>query len=96
MISQLLHQLIEATPPPPEPGLEIDELLAAFEAIIARRALLIDQLAPPLQLAETDRPLVVELERRDAAWQAALTAALETVGKQRHGSDQLRAYARGL
>jgi hypothetical protein len=95
MISELLHRLIEATPAPPS-GLEIDELLAAFEAIIARRAELIERLAPPLQLTEIDRPLVVEHERRDAAWKSALTTALEVVGHQRHGSDQLRAYAPGI
>jgi hypothetical protein len=88
---QLLTQLIDATPPPPA-GLEVDDLLAAFEAIIARRAAILDQLAPPLALGEADRALVAEIERRDAAWQAALTAALELVGGQRHGSDQLRAY----
>lgn len=92
MIRAVLLQLLEVTPPPPVDG-EIDDLLTRFEAIIARRAQLIEQLAAPLALAADDRPLVVELEQRDAAWQAALTTALETVGKQRHGADQLRAYA---
>lgn len=89
----VLLQLLEVTPPPPAAG-EIDDLLTAFESIIARRAELIERLAPPLALAAEDRPLVAELEQRDAAWQAALTSALETVGRQRHGADQLRAYAR--
>lgn len=93
MIRAVLQQLLDVTPPPPD-GLEIDDLLAAFESIIARRAQLIEQLAPPLALAAEDRPLVAELEQRDAAWQTALTTALELVGKQRHGADQLRAYAR--
>ena len=92
MTRELLTQLIDATPPPPA-GLEVDDLLAAFEAIIARRAAILDQLAPPLALADADRALVAEIERRDAAWQAALTTALELVGSQRHGTDQLRAYA---
>ena len=89
---EVLARLIELTPVPP-PDAEIDALLAAFEAIIAQRAELLDSLAPPLQLGEAERPLVLEIERRDAIWQAALTAAMRTVTAQRHGNEQLRAYA---
>jgi len=88
----VLTRLIELTPLPP-PDTEIDPLLATFEEIIAARAELLDRLAPPLQLGDADRALVTEIERRDAIWQAALTAAMRRVHAQRHGNEQLRAYA---
>ena len=91
-IHDVLTQLIELTPVPP-PDTEIDPLLAAFEAIVAQRAELLDHLAPPLQLGDAERALVREIERRDAVWQAALTSAMRTVTQQRHGNEQLRAYA---
>lgn len=92
-IRDVLTQLIEITPLPPSET-EVEPLLTAFEEIIARRAELLDQLGGPLQLSDAERPLVREIERRDAAWQHALTVALETVAGQRRGTDQLRAYAR--
>ena len=88
----VLSRLIELTPLPP-PDSEIDPLLAAFEAIIEQRSDLLDRLAPPLLLGDAERSLAQELERRDAIWQAALTAAMRTVTAQRHGNEQLRAYA---
>jgi hypothetical protein len=91
-IHEVLSRLIELTPPPP-PISEIDPLLAAFEAIIAQRAELLDRLAAPLQLGDAERALVLELERRDAAWQDTLSAAMRMVSAQRHGNEQLRAYA---
>lgn len=91
-IHDVLARLIELTPPPP-PITEIDPLLTAFEAIIAQRAELLDRLAPPLQLGDAERSLVLELERRDAAWQDTLSSAMRTVSQQRHGTEQLRAYA---
>lgn len=94
-VHDVLTRLIELTPLPPEDA-EIDPMLAAFEAIIAQRAALLDHLehlAPPLQLDPADRALVRELERRDAAWQDALTTAMRRVSQQRHGNEQLRAYA---
>jgi hypothetical protein len=64
-IHDVLTRLIELTPAPPTDS-EIDPLLAAFEAIIAQRAELLDRLAPPLQLGDAERALMCELERRDA------------------------------
>ena len=90
----VLTGLLELTPLPPA-GAEIDPLLAAFEAIIAQRAQLLDRLAPPIVLGDAERVLVLDLERRDSVWQAALTAAMRTVSQQRHGNEQLRAYAAG-
>jgi len=89
---ELLGQLIELTPMPPNEA-EIDPLLAAFEAILARRAEVFERLVPPLTVTDAERPLVRELESRDAAWQDALTRALQCVREQRHGNEQLRAYA---
>ncbi len=98
-VHELLTQLISLTPLPPtehESAHEIDALLAASEAIIAQRAELFEGLTTPLEVSDEDRPLVAELERRDAAWQAALSAAMRRIGEQRHGTEQLRAYAPSL
>jgi hypothetical protein len=89
---ELLTQLIALTSLPPADH-EIDALLAASEALIAQRAELFEHLTAPIVVSDADRPLVAELERRDAAWQAALTAAMRLLGEQRHGTEQLRAYA---
>lgn len=88
----LLTQLIELTPLPPAER-DIDTLLSESEAIVDRRAELFAQLDAPLEPSDADRPLVLELQRRDAAWQDALTAAMRTVRRHRHGTEQLRAYA---
>jgi hypothetical protein len=91
-VHELLTRLLELTPLPPADR-EIDALLTESEDIIHRRAELFDALVPPLELSDADRPLVLELQARDAAWQDALTAALRTVRRHRHGTEQLRAYA---
>lgn len=91
-LHDVLTRLVELTPLPPD-DTEIDPMLAAFETIVEQRAALLDRLAPPLQLGDADRSLVLEIERRDAAWRAALTAAMRRVSQQRHGNEQLRAYA---
>jgi hypothetical protein len=90
--SEILAQLLALTP---EPGTETDaeQLLLAFEAIIAARAQVLAQIVPPLVLAEADRGMLAEIERRQALWQDILGAALHLVGHQRHGTSQLRAYA---
>lgn len=90
---EILARLVELTPEPPA-GLEVEQLLAAFEAIVEARAAIIATLAPPLQLAATDRPMLAELERRQMRWLDALAAAQRTIGQQRCGAEQLRAYAR--
>lgn len=89
---EILARLLELTPEPPV-GAEIDQLLAAFDAIATARAVIIDVLVPPIALAAADRPLLLELERREALWQDTLAAARRTVGGQRCGAGQLRAYA---
>jgi hypothetical protein len=90
---EVISRLIELTP---EPGLDAtaESLLAAFEGIVARRAEVLARIVPPLRVAEADRPLIAELERRQQRWQDALAAALQVVGQQRHANHQLRAYAR--
>jgi hypothetical protein len=89
---EILARLLELTPPPP-PGAPVDELLAAFEAIVAERAAVIATVALPIRVTDADRAMLVELDHRQAAWQDALTAALRAVGDQRCGANQLRAYA---
>ena len=88
---EILVRLLELTPEPP--AAEVDQLLAGFDAMLAARAEVLAAIAPPLVLGDSERPLYAELERRDAAWQAALGAARQTIGGQRCGAAQLRAYA---
>jgi len=89
---EILVRLLELTP---EPHLdaEAEHLLDGFEAIVAKRAEILAQIVPPLTLGDDDRPLLVELERRQALWQDALAEALRIIGEQRCGNSQLRAYA---
>ena len=89
---ELLVRLLDLTPLP-TPGVEIEQLVATFEAILADRAALIDGIVPPIGLDEADRPLLVELDRRHALWQDTLAAARQVVGEQRLGAEHLRAYA---
>jgi hypothetical protein len=89
---ELVTRLLDVTPVP-EPGAGADQLLSVFEAIVARRAAIIALIALPITLSEPDRPLLVELERRQEIWQDALAAALRRVGGQRCAAAQLRAYA---
>jgi hypothetical protein len=88
---EILAHLLELTPEPP--CTDAEHLLAAFEAIDAARSEVFAGLTPPIALAEDDRPLLVELERRQALWQEALAQALRSVGGQRCGNTHLRAYA---
>jgi hypothetical protein len=87
----LMTRLLDVTPAPAA-GATVDDLLAAFEGILAERAAILESLVPPITLSEIDRPLLAELERRQEIWQAALAEALRRVGEQRCGAAQLRAY----
>jgi hypothetical protein len=89
---EILVRLLDLTPPPPTEG-DLAQLIAGFEAIVEARAGAIAQIAPPVALADDDRPLLAELVRRQAAWLEALGAAHQAVGNQRCGAAQLRAYA---
>jgi len=88
----LVGRLLDVTPAP-TPGARVDELLSAFEAVLAQRAALLAGIAAPVTLSEPDRPLLAELHRRQDAWQDALAAALRRIGEHRCGAAQLRAYA---
>jgi hypothetical protein len=88
----LVTRLLDVTPPPTE-NAAVDDLLAAFDGILAERAAILEALVPPITLSEIDRPLLAELERRQKIWHEALAAALRRVGEQRCGAQQLRAYA---
>jgi hypothetical protein len=89
---ELLIRLLDVTPAPP-PETAVEDLLAAFEVIVAQRAVILAAAEAPITLSEMDRPLLVELQRRQNIWQDALGAALRTVGEQRMAATQLRAYA---
>ena len=92
---EILSALLEATPLP-TPGSGVEQLLAAFELVLTERAAVLERIVPPLRVADDDRPLLVELEQRQAAWQAALDTARVSIGDARVGTHQLRAYARTL
>lgn len=89
---EILARLIDATPLP-TPGCDIEPLLATLDGILAARAAILALIVPPLAVADADRPLLAELERREALWQDALRDAQHRVGHQRCGASQLRAYA---
>jgi hypothetical protein len=90
--SEIVAQLLALTPEPAADA-DAEHLLVEFEAIIAARAQVLAQIVPPLVLADGDRGVLAELERRQALWQDILGEALRLVGRQRHGTSQLRAYA---
>lgn len=90
MASDLLEQLLEATPPPPT-GLDADALLAAFQAMHARRQAIMDGMRG-LLIDAFDPVGVRELAARQEAWQTALGVAMERVREQRIGATKLRAY----
>jgi hypothetical protein len=92
---EILVRLLELTPEPPV-GAEVEQLLTLFDGVMTARAEIIATLVPPLQLGADDRPLLIELERRQVAWQDALADAQRTIGGQRCGAEQLRAYARTI
>jgi hypothetical protein len=88
----ILAALLEATPLP-TPGSGVEQLLAMFEASLTERAAVLARIVPPLHIADDDRPMLEELERRQAAWQGALETARLAIGIARCGNAQLRAYA---
>ena len=89
---ELITRLLDATPASVD-DLEIDPLIATFQAILAARDAILAEVEAPITLSDADRPLLVELERRQAVWHDALAAALRRVGEQRCGAAQIRAYA---
>lgn len=98
--NEVLARLIALTPAP-DPDLEVDALLAVFDAMLAQRAQVLAELVPPpagttLPLDGAGRQLRAELARRDAAWEDLLASALRIVGGQRSSVSKLRAYGGGL
>ena len=91
MASDLLEQLLDATPYPPA-DLDADALLAALEAMLACRQEISNGMRG-LLIDGVDPPGVRELAARQDAWQTALAAAMERVREQRIGTTKLRAYA---
>lgn len=93
MSTALLREAVELTALPPATS-DVDELLAAFNAMYAARHAVVAALVLPLEDTEETRALVCELASRDAAWSQALTSALATVGAARRNAGRLRSYAR--
>lgn len=93
MNTEILREVVELTALPPDTS-NVDELLAAFNAMYAARHAVAEALVLPLESTEETRTLVCELASRDAAWSQALTSALSTVGAARQNASRLRSYAR--
>jgi hypothetical protein len=91
MASDLLEQLLEATPYPPE-DVDADAMLAAFQQTHAARQAIIEGMQG-LLIDGFDREGVKELAARQEAWQAALASSMERVRAQRIGIGKLRKYA---
>lgn len=89
---ELVTRLLEATPAQVD-EVEVEPLLAAFQAVLAARDAILAEVDAPITLSDTDRPLLVELERRQSLWHEALAAGLRRVGEQRCAAAQVRAYA---
>lgn len=93
MASDLLEQLLEATPHPPD-GLDADAMIAAFQQMHARRQAVITGMQG-LLLDGFDPVGVRELAARQQAWHDALAATMERVREQRIGAAKLRKYVPG-
>lgn len=93
MASDLLEQLLEATPRPTE-GLDADAMIAAFQQMHARRQAVMNGMQG-LLLDGFDPDGVRELAARQQAWHEALAATMERVREQRIGAGKLRKYASG-
>lgn len=91
MASDLLEQLLEATPYPPA-DVEVDTLLVAFQQMHAGRQAIIDGMKGIL-LDGFDPVGVKELAARQDAWHAALAETMDRVREQRIGTAKLRKYA---
>jgi hypothetical protein len=91
--AEILREVVELTALPPDTS-DVDELLAAFNAMYAARNAVASTLVLPLENTEETRTLVCELASRDAAWSHVLTSALATVGAARQNASRLRRYAR--
>lgn len=89
---EILVRLLDATPLP-TPGSGVEQMLEAIEGIMAERSAILALIVPPLRIDELDRPLLVELEQREAVWNDALATAQRAIGEQRCGAAHLRAYA---
>jgi hypothetical protein len=91
--AHVLREVVALTALPPETS-DVDELLAAFNAMYAARQTLAVSLTLPLDDTEETRALVCEIASRDAAWSRALSTALASVGAARRNASRLRSYAR--
>ena len=82
-VTELLAQLVEVTTTPPDAA-DPEAVLAAFDAMIATRATLLNALeaATPHAPTPAGLDLAEELARRDQAWLAALGLARHAVAER--------------
>jgi hypothetical protein len=91
----LLEAVLAATPPPPGPETDAEEVLAAAEAVIAARQRCIEDAGPvgaPCGPAGDRLQLLVD---RDALWRAALLRARHAVAERMAGAPRRRAVRGG-
>lgn len=90
---ELVDALLAVTPAPPVDA-TVDELLAAFAEVAADRQAILDGalVTGPLSGA-VDKAARDELTARQDAWHSALATTREAVGRQRVGTQRMRAYA---
>ncbi|MEO8698606.1 MAG: hypothetical protein ABI867_01150 [Kofleriaceae bacterium] len=88
---EFLERMLEATPVPPTDS-DVDGLLAAFQAMVAERQVLLDQMSG-LVVDAAYRAIANTVIARERVWRDALAVAQQLVKSQRVGATQLRAYA---
>ncbi len=87
-MTDAIDRLLAATPYPPATG-DVTALLAAAAEVAAARATAL----ATVQRTTPDALKLGELEQRQDAWQAALSAARQQLARQQIGVRGLRAYA---
>lgn len=93
MSIDVLHALIDLTPPPPATN-DADEFIAAFETMYAARQAVLTSIQEKFPDTSEVRLLVAELAARDAAWETALIERRDALGRARRNTTKLRGYAK--
>lgn len=92
-MTELLRELVALTVEPPV-DVEIEDLLAAFEAMYAARQAALSRVSGKFADTPENRALLEELAARDAQWEQAILLGREAVGEVRVRATKLRGYAR--
>jgi hypothetical protein len=88
----VLQDLLAATPAPPI-DVDVDTMLAMFEAMHAQRAEILGSVPAISVTTDDDRAIVAAIAERQLAWLSALEATRDRVRAQRIATTKLRHYA---